>query len=82
MWLTGVDCAESEAEFQPYLDIIRPQHILAMHFDGLMPDIEQGLEESFQEPEWYTEAIQNREIQSLYPTEYFERITVKERTVQ
>ena len=78
VWMTCVDCAEVVDEFQPYVDIIQPKNILAMHFDGLMPDVEQGLQESFQEPEWYPSVLEHSGAVGLYPSEYFQRFILRD----
>ena len=82
VWMTCIDCADRADEFQPYVDIIQPQNILAMHFDGLMPDIEQGLQESFQEPEWYAEVLGNSGAGGWYPSEYFQRFVLSNNQFQ
>ena len=73
LWLTCVDCADTKEEFQPYLDIIQPQTVFAIHFDGLSPDIEQGLQESFQEPSWYRQSLMESGAEGVDPDEYFDR---------
>jgi len=65
VWLTCVDCADTAAELQPYVDKIKPTFVFAMHFDGLMPDVSTGLEQSFQEPEWYLQLLADNSVVEL-----------------
>ena len=77
VWMSCVDCAESAEEFQPYVDLIQPKNILSMHFDGFAPDLEQGLQEPFQEPEWYGTVLENSSITGWYPSEYYQRYLLR-----
>lgn len=72
VWMTCVDCADDKETFDAYMEIIRPKTVFSMHFDGLNPIIEEGLQESFQEPEWYAQALQETGAIGMYPERYFE----------
>lgn len=77
VWMTCVDCADDRETFESYMDIIRPRTVFSMHFDGLNPIIEDGLQESFQEPEWYTQSLQEFDATGVYPERYFQSYTLK-----
>ena len=78
LWMTCIDCANSKEEFQPYMQQIQPQNIFSMHFDGLNPDIGDGLQESFQEPDWFPTLLEEFDAESLYPERYFQSYTVSD----
>ena len=82
LWMTCVDCAASREEFDPYLQRIQPQNVLAVHFDGLSPNIEEGLEESFQEPDWYPSSLEDMGAQGYYPDQYFQSYIVRKDSVE
>ena len=78
VWMTCVDCAENKEVFDTYMDIIRPKTVFAMHFDGLNPILEDGLQESFQEPEWYVQSLREHGAEGMYPDRYFQSYTLQE----
>ncbi len=77
VWMTCVDCADDKDTFDEYMDIINPKTVFSMHFDGLNPVIEEGLQESFQEPEWYVQSLQEAGATGLYPDRYFQSYTLQ-----
>ena len=77
VWMTCVDCAEDKDTFDAYMDIIRPKAVFSMHFDGMNPVLEDGLQESFQEPEWYAQSLNEAEAISIYPDRYFQSYTLR-----
>ena len=82
LWMTCIDCADSQEELAPYLRQIQPKNILAVHFDGLSPDIGAGLQESFQEPEWYPQSLEAAGITGLYPDRYFQSYVLRKDVIE
>ena len=82
LWMTCIDCADSREEFAPYLQRIQPKNILAVHFDGLSPDIGSGLQESFQEPEWYPQSLEEFGAEGLYPNAYFQSYVIRKDVIE
>ena len=78
VWMTCVDCDEDKDIFNAYMEIIRPKTVFSMHFDGLNPIIEEGLQESFQEPEWYEQSLQETGSIGIYPDRYFQSYILQE----
>ena len=78
VWMTCVDCADDKETFDEYMGIISPRIVFSMHFDGLNPILEDGLQESFQEPEWYAQSLQDGGAISVYPEYYFQSYILKD----
>jgi|GEM_PF-5659614 len=77
LWMTCIDCANNQEEFLPYLQQIQPKNILSIHFDGLNPNMDEGLQESFQEPTWFPAILADIGATSIYPEAYYQRFLLK-----
>ena len=74
VWLGAAQYEESVAGLDRYLDLIAPQQIIPAHWDGIAPDVLAGLDTSqYTEPEFFEEVLQERQIEIIQTTEYFQR---------
>ena len=68
LWLTCGDCLENTEELATYFSLIRPQKVVPIHWDGLMPNLE--IQPIWNPQQSWTENLEEFGVQELTFTGY------------